>query len=973
MSRIAALIQPNPQRLPLLDLCLASSVLCAWFLSAGIEVQVAGASQALKLVISPIGWRGDWALGPWLISIASLLLYYLRLRWGSPARTADLQERLQRMALFALFLCLVRLAALWSPLTALLPILTLLWTPHATWALALAILSYVHWPAANVPGADAGTPSPSQHARSAYTAIALGSACLLCYGLYALYFCQITMLHGDEGQYLRVTQSLLHDGDMDLANNLSEEQANEFHVREFAVHKAPGSPEGKVHSVHPIGLSIALLPAYWAGLELWQNPRLGAALFMVLLTSCCASLLFLWLRSLDVDYTAALSATLIAACTGPLFLFSNQFYPEIPALFIALIALCALARWQRPGGHYQPLGGRLETAALTGLTLLLSCLPFLHARYAPIGLLAGAAVLAQAWFSPQRRWALVAIASVVLLALYALISFHFAFSGDWMGPFRPGNAWEEGALDVATWPTSLPGHWLNMGKGLLNASPIFFFALLGWAVLARTRDRRILVVIGLYGATAATNGLHPDWGFGFCYPARFLLTALPTLVYGLAVALPIVLRQPLGAFLAALALAASIESVVQTANLTEGGYAGRDLLGRTLNDFYPFSLHFFPQEQTATPLFDWSFWLLLAAALYAWLVHFAQAPPHWRWMVGMAVAILPTLWGNTATAATRLSQHAVSPYMTRMRPGYPVDEPNSMEYSIPLRHTGVGRQDPLGAISALSDVTPATFINASVMFMPVLRFLYPGLYQLSFPDLQAGGSSDQISGHLVITKRNTVVAVSPYEQRISYPLGSNREPPNPIFLHVDEPAVSKLYLEYSGSGSLHIGQINAQVIPLRHQPKQSEEISHIDERLEKGTGKYALDHSYPKLPRGYYRIRYRISGPIFHTLFQRNSPPVLLAAYPISTSKDLMQALVYTWFTQDRTEFPTVANPGYYRPLAEGIYPPWQATWPLGDGVFELSFYQPHEQDMRFLLRYDGPLDLEVESMTLFRDTYEEM
>ena len=43
------------------------------------------------------------------------------------------------------------------------------------------------------------------------------------------------MIHGDEGQYLRVTQSLLHDGDMDLANNLDTQQTNEFHVIDFAV------------------------------------------------------------------------------------------------------------------------------------------------------------------------------------------------------------------------------------------------------------------------------------------------------------------------------------------------------------------------------------------------------------------------------------------------------------------------------------------------------------------------------------------------------------------------------------------------------------------------------------------------------------------------------------------------------------------------------------------------------------------
>ena len=55
------------------------------------------------------------------------------------------------------------------------------------------------------------------------------------------------MLHGDEGQYLRVTQSLVHDGDIDLANNLDEAQTKEFHVRAFAVHKAPASPEGQLY------------------------------------------------------------------------------------------------------------------------------------------------------------------------------------------------------------------------------------------------------------------------------------------------------------------------------------------------------------------------------------------------------------------------------------------------------------------------------------------------------------------------------------------------------------------------------------------------------------------------------------------------------------------------------------------------------------------------------------------------------
>ena len=217
----------------------------------------------------------------------------------------------------------------------------------------------------------------------------------------------------------------------------------------------------------------------------------------------------------------------------------------------------ALSSLAAAGGRYRPLSPSLEIPLLTLCTALLSFLPFLHARYAPLGVLCGSAILAQAWFSPRRRMALGAIGATVALALYALVSFHYAFSGDWMGPFRPGNAWGEDALALSTWPISLPGHWLNVGKGLISAAPIFFFSLLGWAVLAHKRDRSILVVAGLYGTTAAMNGLHPDWGFGYAYPARFLVTALPALVFGLALALPLLMRQPLGAFLAAFALAVS--------------------------------------------------------------------------------------------------------------------------------------------------------------------------------------------------------------------------------------------------------------------------------------------------------------------------------------------------------------------------------------------------------------------------------
>jgi len=959
MSILVSWLRPDPRRPLLFDLALAASALFVWFVLGCIQIQVAGSVQELKLVITPTDWKALWPLGPWILVVCALSLLYMRARRKN---FSYMQERTQRLTLFALALVAVRLVALWAPSTTLFPILTLLWSPHATWGLALTVLAYIHWPADN---------SLDETRRPLRTVLALFVIGLVSYSAYTIYFCQVTMLHGDEGQYLRVTQSLFYDGDMDLANNLEPAQTNEFHVRGFGIHKAPGSPEGKVHSVHPIGLSIAVLPAYWLGLELWQNPRLSSALFMVLLAACCVPLLFLWLTRIGIAYTPALVSTAIMACTGPFFLFSNQLFPEVAALFIALVALCTLSHWQVPGGQYRPLAGRFELVALALLTLLLACLPFLHARYTPIGLLAGAGVLAQAWYGPQRKATLAAVAAVVLLGIYGLLYFHFAFSDDWMGPFRPGNAWEEGALDIATWSISLPGHWLHVGKGLLNSSPIFFFALFGWATLFSVRDRRILVVVGLYGATAATNGLHPDWGFGFCYPARFLMTAMPAIIYGLALALPQLVKRPLAVFLAALALVVSVETLVQTLGLPETGYDGRNLLGRSLNDFYPFSLHFFPPNQTEMPVFDGSFWLLLAAGLYGWLIYLDKKPNSWRWALGLAMAVLPFIWGQSATASPRLDRYAFSPYMTRIMPGYPIDRPNSLEYPVALRPMQPQAQQPDGRLATRPGV-PASLINASRFSMPLLNLPYPGVYQITLPDLDLNIAEGQVAGHVLLTNRQTVQAVSSWEKRVSYPLVGGSEPPRQLLFHIERPEIRYIYLEYSGSGSLSMRQIDAKFTPKRTFAKSSKEIHRVTEDLDSGEEQgITLGYSYPNLPTGHYRIRYNVRGSTVKTLFQREPTPLIMAAYAATLPAQEMEILARSWFTQERVQFATSASPHYYRPLAEDIQPPWQTALPLADDAFELSFFQPRNQDMWFLLRYDGDLDLSVESIVIYQDFYE--
>ena len=940
-------LRPGPRPFAL-DLGLALVFLCAWLALSGFDPLVAAAADQLRLAVRVGDFSPNLPLGPAAVAAAALLLAWLRHHFRG---AHQLQERLQRATLLTAALLFLRLLALWDAPVYLFPYLTLLWSPHALWGLALVFLGYVHLPPAGGPGAF-----PTRWAAAGLLAV-----CLPLYLLYALYFCQVTMLHGDESQYLRVTQSLLHDGDMDLADNLEAGHTKEFHVMEFALKKAPASPEGKVHSVHPIGLSAVLVPAYWWGLEGWENPRLASSLFMALLASLCVPLVFLYLARLGAEPWAALVATAAMAATAPFFHYSNQLFPEVPALLIALVALAALAHWQLPGGAYRSWG-RWEVKRQGSLTLLLGCLPFLHPRYAPLALLCGAGVLLQAWHGPRRRLALAVVGLAAAAVVWAHLAFNFAFSEDWMGPFRPGNAWDEEALDLATWGTSLPGHWLHQSKGILNNSPIYFFALFGLLALARRRDRRALVAAGLYAATAAVNGLHPIWEFGFGLPARFLMTALPVLVLGLAWAFPLLLRSATTAFFTAFALAVSIEGVIDTVVLTEGGYDGKILLGRSINQFYPLHQHFFAPVRDGL-LLDMAFWGLLTAALLLRPRH-----PGPRGAIIAAAVLAPFLWSRSDELGARLPR-CLSPYMARLAPAETGTGLAPVQFEVPLRMTKEARVD--GRLRARPGATPRGLVNFTMMTVPSLVVPHPGIYRLAFSGLRIEPPDGQVSGHLMVSSRYTVPAVSPWNTHTSYPLiGGATSGDVSIPFWVGTPGIYYFFIDYSGHGKLSLDGIRGTFLPVRVEPHLTE-IRRVAYQARERPLQAAVVFS--GLDPGLYRVRFDLQGCAFARLFEHHPAPVRTAIYFISPDTvDRFEDTASLWFGIKPSGWSTVDSPSYRRPLQEGIHPPWWLSIPgAGHRASQLRFVLAESGDVGVLLHYDGTADLGVGGIVLSRETFD--
>ncbi|MBM3279762.1 MAG: hypothetical protein FJY95_17025, partial [Candidatus Handelsmanbacteria bacterium] len=175
--------RPSPWSRPLPlnpELALAATAFFLWLLAHCLQVRIGSSLLELKVVVGDPHWRPQWPLGPWLLGVAGLGLAWVLSR-RSPA--IGVPTRLRQWTLLAALLLALRLAALLPPVSALLPFLSLLWSPHTTWALAAALLLHLNAPLL-----------PSLSIRA--LAWGLLGVCAAVYTLWSLYFCQTTMPHG---------------------------------------------------------------------------------------------------------------------------------------------------------------------------------------------------------------------------------------------------------------------------------------------------------------------------------------------------------------------------------------------------------------------------------------------------------------------------------------------------------------------------------------------------------------------------------------------------------------------------------------------------------------------------------------------------------------------------------------------------------------------------------------------------------
>lgn len=328
--------------------------------------------------------------------------------------------------------------------------------------------------------------------------------------------------HGDEPHYLMVAESILRDGDLELERDYAEQRYRAFTGETLSPHYRVRGRGGAIYSVHAIGLSVLILPAYALG------GYAAVSLFMALLAALLVREVRELLRESSCSEGVAEGVAWLLALAPPLVHYVGLVFTEIPAALV-------IARTLR-------LARRNEGATTWGVlswAVPLVFLPWLNVRYAPVTAIL---VLYALGARPPWRKAILIGAAAGASAL-AIGVYHFTLYGF----FDPRLVWgRRPEFALGTLAEGLPGLALDQEFGLLPYAPVLALCAAGFVKMGR---ERAWAALALAAVVIGTAGSWHMWRGGFNPPARFLVPLLPVFALGLAAAF----RQGTGAAAALLA------------------------------------------------------------------------------------------------------------------------------------------------------------------------------------------------------------------------------------------------------------------------------------------------------------------------------------------------------------------------------------------------------------------------------------
>lgn len=363
---------------------------------------------------------------------------------------------------------------------------------------------------------------------------------------------------GDEPHYLMISESLLRDGDLYVANNYAAESPVTRELgRAWTQQEINGHSRG--FSLHHPALGLWLLPAYALG------GVAGARIFLAVASGLLFALLFYHIALSELGTRGwALVLAVITALNLPFLVGANRPYADLTAGILILHAAWLVVRgFQRKS---------ISRRALVLVGIEAGILTWLHIRFpAPALILVAFAVWAALAAGARREAALPVLAVFpfyLLLALYHWIAYQNIF-----GPFGAG--WSSYDWHP-TLMIALGLHWDSL-QGIFFQAPWLLFGWLGIVPFVRANPRGALCVLLVYLAVILPNSLHFNWYGGATLVGRYAWAAVGLWVFPLVYAFQIFLSHPWGKYVIGGVAAASLalQALLAPIWLTDGFLVNR--------------------------------------------------------------------------------------------------------------------------------------------------------------------------------------------------------------------------------------------------------------------------------------------------------------------------------------------------------------------------------------------------------------
>ena len=305
----------------------------------------------------------------------------------------------------------------------------------------------------------------------------------------------LTPIDGDEPFYLLITESIVHDHDLDLRNQYATLVQSKTKRPDLKPQEGdPVGKHGEQYSRHEPLLPILMIPGYVvAGLP---GALATIALFGVLLVRSTIRLL----EDEGIDDATTRALFPLFAFAPPVIYYVARIWPEVPGAFFFVEALRGVR--QRRMQRWLP---SLATLVLLKLRFGLIAIPLL--------------VVSVGRRRPRRREVAIFAGVVIAIAFIAVMSVH---------------SWRELFLvSPSRYATGFFGLLLDGASGLLFQAPFYLF---GIFALTRWKETPPAFRLGCFAALPYIVSLIPrsEWHGGWSPPLRYVVVFMPLLLLGAA-------------------------------------------------------------------------------------------------------------------------------------------------------------------------------------------------------------------------------------------------------------------------------------------------------------------------------------------------------------------------------------------------------------------------------------------------------